>query len=547
MSYLNIGNYEQYRWQYRRYHDWFRSNDAPYEYLAKVEDKTSVDFERPELQEAMIKYITIRDCLLGEANIKSLGDIYLPRPSDDIDQDEQVRFQKYLRRATFLNATGLTQRTIVGKLMSKPPSVELPTALEALKLNVNGEGLSINQMIEQALSETFAFGRCGLFADFQTMDNNDVFSVAETEVLAPTISFVRAENIINWRIDKNRRKVVLVVVREFYEVYDKFSVKTYPQYRVFAIDENDQLTVSIYRPKNPDQYYRGDIPTQDEQFLKVETYMPKMANKEPWSIIPFSIVGSTDNDWTIDEPPLYQIATYDLALYRNSADIEEAAFYVGQPTPYVAGITTSSADALGIKRWKMGSGRFLPLKDSSAKVGLVQAKADTMLDKLIDHKMSILRHLGATVFSTEKLAEDQTATGAIYQALQIHAPLVTTSRNVVEAFTKVLRFAEMFVSVTADEDLELEVKLNSEILDNPLGITGLQMTQELYLNSLITYDEAREQVRVQGIAQHSPEEAREIIAKDPPPQRSSMMGPQRPQNDNTTNFQSQQEMSDGDS
>ena len=545
MSYLNIGNYEQYRWQYRRYHDWFRGGDAPYDYIVRMEENTSVDFERPELQEAMVKYITIRDCLLGEANIKALGDIYLPRPSDDIDQDEQVRFNKYLRRATFLNATGLTQRTIVGKLMSKPPSVILPEGLESLKLNINGEGLSINQMIEQALSETFAFGRCGLFADFQSMETSDVFSQADVETFAPTISFVRAENIINWRIDKNRRKVVLVVVREFYEAYDRFSVKTYPQYRVFMIEDNDELSVSIYRAKDPEQYYRTGFSSQDELFRVVETYSPKMANGMPWSVIPFSVIGSTDNDWTIDEPPLYQIATYDLALYRNSADIEEAAFYVGQPTPYVAGITSAVADAMGIRRWKMGSGRFLPLKDPSAKVGLVQARADTMLDKLIDHKMSILRHLGATVFSTEKLAEDQTATGAIYQALQIHAPLVTTSRNVVEAFTKVLRFANMFVSEVEDE--ELEVKLNSEILDNPLGITGLQMTQELYLNQLITYDEAREQVRVQGIAQHTPEEARKIIAEDPPPQRSSMMRPQRPQNDNTTNFQQEQEMTDGDS
>ena len=267
-----------------------------------------------------------------------------------------------------------------------------------------------------------------------------------------------------------------------------------------------------------------------------------MADGQPWSIIPFSIIGATDNDWTIDEPPLYQISTYDLALYRNSADLEEAAFYVGQPTPYVAGITTTAADAMGIRRWKMGSGRFLPLKDSNAKVGLVQARAETMLDKMIDWKMSILRHLGATVFSTEKLADDQTATGAIYQALQIHAPLVTTSRNVVEAFTKVLKFAGLFVGISDPEE-EIEVKLNSEILDNPLGITGLQMTQELYLNKLITWQEAREQVRVQGIALHTPDEAREIIEEDPPPERKGSVEPaQKPQNDNTTNFQ--QEMDD---
>ena len=550
MSSLDLGNYNQFRWQYERYYKWFSSRSkSAYAYMDDSDlfghTNTEVDFERHELQEVMIKYITIRDCLLGEANIKDKGEIYLPRPSDDIKEvEDDLRYQHYIRRATFLNATGLTQRTIVGKLFSKPPTIDLPPRLEILRSNINGEGLAFGQMIEQALSETFAFGRCGLYADFRSVEQGGELSVADSENLAPTITFVKPENIINWRLDKTRKRVIMVVIREFYETYQGFSVKKLPQYRVFKLSEDNVLSIDIYRSTNR---YANESPSElgdnRQRYYRFDSYVPLLPNGETWDRIPFSIIGSTDNDWTIDEPPLYQIATYDLSLYRNSADIEEAAFYVGQPTPYVAGIDREWADDMEIRNVKMGSGRFIPLEHSDSKLGLVQASPETMLDTIIDYKMSILRHLGATVFSTEKLAEDQTATGAIYQALQIHAPLVTTSRNVVEAFNKVVGFAAMYVGIDP-ESVEIEIKLNSDILDNPLGITGLQMTQELYLNRLITYDEAREQVRVQGLAQHTAEEARKIIDSDPPPLRSSQQRSQRPQNDNATNFQQQSEVND---
>lgn len=544
MSNLPIGDFVNYEFQFQRYYDFLKTGRTPDVSYFKLMEKanTEVDFERPELQEVMVKYLLIRDCLLGEANIKARGDVYLPRPNDKITPEQELRYARYVRRATFLNATGLTQRTIVGKLFSKPPSIMLPPQLELLRKNSNGEGLSINQLVEHVLAETFAFGRCGIYADFKTLDEPATASMADVEDLAPTLNFVRAENIVNWRIDRYRKKVTMVVVREYYEVYEGFSVNRFPQYRVFSLDDMDMLTVRVYRPKNPTQeFYQQSL---GHRFVITETYQPRMADGSRWMTIPFSVIGSTDNDWAIDEPPLYQIATYDVSLYRNTADLEEAAFYVGQPTPYVAGIDTTWAKEMKIQDVKMGSGAFIPLQNPQSRVGLVQPSPDTMLDKIIDYKMSIMRHLGATVFSTEKLAEDQTATGAIYQALQIHAPLVTTSRNVVEALEKVLGFAAMYVGVDPDSD-EIEVKLNSDILDNPLGVTGLQVTLELYKNGLITFEEAREQARVQGLVIHSPEEAREMIEANPP---MDMTKPQvtdeveTPQNDNTTNFQ--EEMND---
>ena len=90
--------------------------------------KTTVDAVRPELTEFLPKYNKIRDCLLGEDHIKSKGELYLPRPTKDDNPIEYERSNDYLQRATFLNATGLTQRTIVGKLFTNPQTCLLYTS-----------------------------------------------------------------------------------------------------------------------------------------------------------------------------------------------------------------------------------------------------------------------------------------------------------------------------------------------------------------------------------------------------------------------------------
>lgn len=477
---------------------------------------TEVDFERPELTAVLNKYQQIRDCLQGEAHIKSLGDRYLPIPGDTArDKVDLKRYNNYVTRANFLNATGLTQRTVIGKLFAKKPTIELPEAMKPLLDNVNGEGLAFDQLAEKCVAETFAFGRCGVYADFKNVII-DAVSIADTAELQPTITFCAAEDIINWRVDKYRKRLMMVVIREYYEQYEGFAVTVRPQYRVFNLDETLALTVSVWRERQPDIGSRGLrlVPNVD-RFEVVEQYRPLLPGGKVWDKIPFALMGATDNDWSVDEAPLYQISTYDVSLYRNSADIEESAHLVGQPTPYVAGVSDQWAEDMKISELKMGSGRFIPLEDSSSSVGLVQASSDTMLDKLMEAKMQILRHLGATVFSVESLAQDQTATGAVFQALQIHAPLVTTSRNVVEALITAVGYAAMFVGIDPQDNDEINIKLNSDVLDNPLGVTGLQTMSQLYKDGLITFDEAREQVKVQGLSLHDdPDEARDIIAEE---------------------------------
>lgn len=485
--------------QQQQYGYGYRSGDRGLQQI-----NTDVDSVRPELDEAIGKYTTIRDCLLGEDHIKSKGDLYLPRPNEDsIEIEDQKDYVDYLTRATFLGATASTQQTVVGKLFAKSPTIDLPIAMQSLLKNVNGEGLAFDQLIEKCVAEVFAFGRCGLYADFRTMEQRMV-SIADVEQISPTICFVKPEDIINWRIDRYQRKLMMVVIREHIEAYDRFAVQIMPQYRVMVLEEG-KLVVRVYQQTD-------EADRSNERFKIIEEYMPMLPNGMNWMEIPFAIVGSTNNDWEIDQPPLYSIATYDIHLYRNSADVEQAAYKVGQPTPYAAGMDEGFAEELGINRIRLGSSRFIPFPDANAKIGLLQTSPHTMYHTLMEQKFSILRDKGA-IFDQGNLGDNQTATGAIYQALQIHAPLITTSRNVVEAVRKAVGFAAMFIGVDPESE-EIEVKLNSDILDNPLGVTGIQTALQLWQAGAITWEEFREQLSIQDLTLYSPEEALERMAEE---------------------------------
>ena len=490
------------------------------EYVTPI--NTEVDAERPELQEMMLQYMKIRDCMMGEDHIKSLGELYLPRLSRPTSKNysvrEEERYQDYKERATFLNATGFTQRTTVGKLFTKAPTIDLPTELESMRNNVNGEGLSFEQLIELIAGEVFAFGRGGLYVDF-TSTVNDSMSIADTKDMIPTLNFVRAEDIINWRIDKKTRKLTMVVIREFYEEYTGFATSLRPQYRVFKL--NPTLTVEIWKPTS-----RLDI-NASSKFKKMETHVPMLPNNMPWERIPFVCMGSSNNDWDIDKAPLYSLATFDIAWYRNSADIEEMGHLTGQVTPYATGMDENFVEEFKLHEMQWGSRNFIPLRNPQAKIGLAQAKPETILDKLMKDKQEILRKFGATIFSADTMQDDQTATAAFYQSVQIHAPLVTTSRNVVDGVNKALQFAAMFVGVDPMTD-EIDIKINSDVLDNPLGVAGLEIIIALKQAGLITFEEGREQMRVQGLTQYTPEEAKKMIEEEKPQEQPQFNMSQQP-------------------
>src|SRR5690606_9759514 len=114
---------------------------------------------------------------------------------------------------------------------------------------------------------------------------------------------------------------LVVLVETYTEETDVFETKEGIQYRELRI-ENGVYKVQLWRAKD----------ANSSDFVEYEEpYYPKDGAGNSLTEIPFTFIGSKNNEPSIDSPPMYDMADINVAHYRNSADYEESVFVVGQP------------------------------------------------------------------------------------------------------------------------------------------------------------------------------------------------------------------------
>lgn len=126
--------------------------------------------------------------------------------------------------------------------------------------------------------------------------------------------------------------------------------------------------------------------------------------------IPFTFFGSNDNDETMDDAPLYDLAVLNLAHYRNSADYEEGNFIAGQPSLFITGLTKEwvtdivnqgNPIRLGARTANiLGSGANAFLLQADANSGLYQALQDKK-DQMVALGARLIEPNGGTKTATE--------------------------------------------------------------------------------------------------------------------------------------------------
>ncbi len=92
----------------------------------------------------------------------------------------------------------------------------------------------------------------------------------------------------------------------------------------------------------------------------------KKGNGTNWDRIPFSPIGSENNDPMPDKPPMEDLAHLNIGHYRNSADYEEACFIAGQPTPWASGLTEDWVKDVMKGTMYLGSRGIIPLPVNGA-------------------------------------------------------------------------------------------------------------------------------------------------------------------------------------
>ena len=368
----------------------------------------------------------------------------------------RARQKEYEDGAICYNFTKRTLSGMVGAVMRKEPEQTIPAKLEYLLENADGSGVGLWQQAQDTLGEIDSVGRGGLLVD---APNVQAATMAEQNagLLNPVLAYYTAENIINWRTERvgSVNRVVMVVLREEYEYQsgqDEFSYLTGEQYRV----------LDIIKGKYRQRLYKFD---QKGALLtgKAEEVFPLLGSLDQ-GVIPFTFIGATNNDHTIDDAPLLPLAELNIGHFRNSADNEESSFVVGQPTLFIAPGESMSlqvfqeANPNGVK---MGS-RTGHNIGAGGNAFLVQAEANNLAKENMRQKEEQAIQIGAQLITP---SQQITAESARLQRGADTSVMATIASNVSQAYTQALKWAAAMVGA---QDAEIEFKLNTDFFLQPM-------------------------------------------------------------------------------
>ena len=463
-----------------------------------------ITFVRTELSTALVRYGIVRDCV--EQKVKDKASLYLPEPSVEADQaDRDARYAAYLLRAVFYAVTSRTLLGMVGQVYASVLDIKLPALLEFMREDATGSGLSLEQLSKDTMQDTLAVGRAGVYVDYPTATGPVTRKQVVNGTMRPTITTYRPESIINWREKRRGAKTVLslVVLREIVDVEGAFNIDQVEQYRELRLVD-DVYTVRVWRFTD----VRAENGTTTKQLTMTAMATPRDSTGKTFDEIPFTFVGSTNNDASVDPAPLYDLAELNLAHYRNSADYEESCFIVGQPTPWFSGLTESWVTDVLKGKVLLGS-RAAVLLPENSQAGLLQVAPNSMPMEAMKHKEAQMVALGA------RLVENRAVRRTLGEVQQSNASetsiLASCANNVSAAYTRALRVAAAFVGA-APEECVFTLPTDFAMTQLPADMR-MQLIADMQAGTL-SYTEVRGMLRRSGLTLDDDAAAKAEIDKD---------------------------------
>lgn len=456
----------------------------------------NVSHRRKEYRDLLPQYDLIEDCVNGERAVKARRTIYLPQPNAELQTPENMtRYDAYLTRAVFYNVTKRTLAGLVGEVYLRNPVVEIPNILDAVHWDATGGGITLEQLSKRACQWSLSSGRTGLFVDYPRTDKPASRADIDNGNIRPILRIFDAKKVINWRtLRKGAREYLsLVVIEDEYVVNDDgFMQSMAKEWLVLRMDESNRYVQERWRTESD----------------KVEELVPLGSDGKPLDEIPFIFIGSENNDAEPDNPPLYDLASLNIGHYRNSADYEESCYIVGQPTPFLSGLSEEWVKNILKDTVSLGSRTAIPLP-AGGQAGLLQARENSMPFEAMQHKERQMVALGAklvearTVQRTAKEAEQEKATEL--------STLSSVAQNVSSAFTWALEWCARFVGVS---DAKIKFELNTEFDLTRLSPEERRQLIEEWQAGGITWDEYRDNLRRGGIAKLDDDEAKKRIQQE---------------------------------
>ena len=319
-----------------------------------------VDSRHPLYTERFPDWESLDDAYEGERQVKEKSFRYLPATAGMIEDGAHTRnttssgwqaYDAYRKRARFPDVVADAVDAMAGVMHSKPPTIELPAAMEPMRENATLRNESLAMLLRRINEEQLKTGRIGLLGD--------VIDVGE-RAGTPYISSYLAKDVINWDEGQRSRdaeagtdsdgdeegiepqNLNLVSLDESGpERVDDFEWEEQAKYRVCILGDPD---------KNEPQgegIYRVGVFRDNKTAFDIEQTMAPKINGNTSDLIPFVFINTKDVVADPDKPPLLGLSDLAYGIYRGEADYRQSLFLQGQDTLVTIGGKEDQQHRLG--------------------------------------------------------------------------------------------------------------------------------------------------------------------------------------------------------
>lgn len=443
-----------------------------------------VTTHHPDYDKMLPEWQLVRACIAGPREVKALKRDLLPAPGeytkDNKTNYDQDRYAAYLCRAIYVNVTGRTKEGLSGLVFRNDPEIDLPSTLEYLNEDADGSGQSLTQLTKDVQGSLFGSGREILLVDYPEVPEGltrEQFAMVDPKA---HIKRYTCENLINWKTAtfNGVNKLTLAVLEESEEApEDEFDNTTVKRYRVLRLRDGS---------------YTVEIRDEDDKIITPE-FSPRKANGSAFDEIPMFIIGSQNNDPSVDEIPLADIAHVNVGHYRNSADLEENCHIHGQLTLGMASKMSwdefKTANPNGVR---VGARTGHYLGDGGGFTS-IQADANQLADTLMERKEEQMVKLGARLI--EKRNPNETATQSVIDATGQNSVLADLVTNVEEGIVRAIQWCGQFMG----DEQEFTFVINRQFYPHEVDATLLSAALQQYDRGLIAKADVRAVSRKAGL------------------------------------------------
>lgn len=458
----------------------------------------AVNSTRPEYDDYACRWKLVRDVV--NSKVKQ----YIK----DVDSSDEKRNERYKDDAQLTNFTARTKAGLVGAVFRKEAIVELPASIEYLKKDATGFNMTLAKLAQEVTGEVLVTGRYGLLADYPASQDGLTKAEVDDMNLKARIYRYKPEAIINWqtKIINGNPILSLVVLKECYSDLgdDGFEWVAKEQYRVLR----------MYNGFYVQELYNEDLE-------RIDIYVPRDADGNPWDVIPFEFVGAEDNDDAIDASPLYDLAKLNLGHYRNSADYEESVHIVGQPTLiFGSDMTNEEFDSANPNGVLIGARRGHNL-GANGKAEFLQANPNQLADEAMKRKEEQAVMLGARLIVPQ--ADRETAMAAQMRHSGETSILATIANNVEAALVRCCEHILRFMSGEADQTA-ITVHLNEHFFDKDIDPNLIMAQIQLIDKGLVAKHDVRKVLRSYGVVDESRTDEELDAEATPAPEKPTQNG-----------------------